>query len=349
MNVMRIAQVAPLIEPVPPRLYGGTERVVSYLTEELVGKGHDVTLFASGDSKTAARLLSVIPHSIRLDHYGPDPYAYQILELTDVLALADEFDIIHSHLDYLAFPFCHVCGTPIVHTLHGRTDYPYSIPMMQRYSDLALVSISNSQRRPLAGLELNWMDTVYHGMPESKYGLHGGEDGYLAYYSRLSREKRPDLAIEVARKVGIPLKMAGKVDKKDREYFNSEIRPMIDGDPLIEFIGEIGEGERPQFLGNARALLFPIEWPEPFGLVMIEAMAVGTPVISRPFGAVPEVVEDGVTGFVCGTFDELVEAARKADGISREGCMLRARERFSVTRMAEQYQKVYQALVNQEL
>jgi glycosyltransferase involved in cell wall biosynthesis len=345
---MRIAQVAPLIEPVPPRLYGGTERVVSYLTEELVRTGHEVTLFASGDSRTTARLMSVIPDSLRLNHHGPDPHAYQILELTDVQALADEFDIIHSHLDYLAFPFCHSCGTPIVHTLHNRTDYPYSIPMMQRYSDIPLISISNSQRRPLAGLDLNWMGTIYHGMPDHKFELFDGEGDYLAYYSRLSPEKGPDLAIRVAKEAGIPLKMAGKVDMKDKDFFQTVIKPMIVG-PLIEFVGEIGEEERPLFLGNARALIFPIEWPEPFGLVMIESMAVGTPVISRPYGSVPEVVEEGVTGFVCSNFEELSEAALKVRGISRQGCLLRARERFSVARMAEQYQKVYRRLVNKEM
>jgi len=345
---MRIAQAAPLIEPVPPRLYGGTERVVSYLTEALVGKGHEVTLFASGDSKTSARLLIVIPNSIRLNHHGPDPYAYQIIELTDVLALADEFDIIHSHLDYLAFPFCHSCGTPILHTLHGRQDYPYSVPMLQRYSDIALVSISDSQRLPLAGLDLNWQGTIYHGMPDDKFMLYGGEGGYLAFYSRLSREKRPDLAIAVARKAGIPLKIAGKVDVKERPFFEGVIRPMLD-EPFIEFIGEIGEDERPEFLGNARALLFPIEWPEPFGLVMIEAMAVGTPVISRPYGAVPEVVEEGVTGFVCSSFDELAEATCRVGEISREACLHRARERFSVDRMADQYLEVYRKLVCQEI
>jgi glycosyltransferase involved in cell wall biosynthesis len=345
---MRIAQAAPLVEPVPPMLYGGTERVVSYLTEELVRMGHEVTLFASGDSRTRARLMSVVAASLRLNHHGPNPDAYQILELTDVQAMADEFDLIHSHLDYLAFPFCHSCGTPILHTLHNRTDYPYSVPMMQRYADIPLVSVSDSQRAPLAGLDLNWMGTIHHGMPEGVFTFFGGEGDYLAYYSRLSPEKRPDLAIEVAKKAGIPLKMAGKVDAKDRDFFQNVIRPLIDT-PLIEFVGEIGEAERPLFLGGARALLFPIEWPEPFGLVMIESMAVGTPVISRPYGAVPEVVEEGVTGYVCPTFDALVEATRKVEGISRHGCLLRARERFSAARMASQYQLVYQRLAGQEM
>ncbi|HQI02730.1 MAG TPA: glycosyltransferase family 4 protein, partial [Deltaproteobacteria bacterium] len=294
---MRIAQVAPLIEPVPPKLYGGTERVVSYITEELVKRGHRVTLFASGDSKTKAELRSVIGKSIRLDGSNPDSFAYHTLELSDVLSLADEFDVIHCHLEYLAFPFSRLFGVPTVHTLHGKLDYPYWRPMMECYPDVPLVSISDSQRRPVSDMDVCWMDTIHHGLPESNFMLYPGEDGYLAFYSRMSPEKHPDLAIEVAKRSGIPLKMAGKVDNKDREYFKTKIKPMLDH-PLVEFIGEIGEEERPVFLGNARALLFPIEWPEPFGLVMIESMAVGTPVIARPYGAVPEVIDEGVTGLI---------------------------------------------------
>lgn len=341
---MRIAQVAPLFEPVPPKLYGGTERVVSYITEELVKRGHQVTLFASGDSKTKARLRNVIENSIRLDDNDPDPYAYHTLELSHAVSLSDEFDIIHCHLEYLAFPYARLFQAPSVHTLHGKLEYPYCRPIMEFYPDVPLVSISDSQRIPLEGMDVCWMDTIYHGLPEWNFMLYQGEDDYLAYYSRMSPEKRPDLAIEVAEKAGIPLKMAGKVDSKDREYFNTKVRPLLEH-PLVEFLGEIGELERPAFLGNARALLFPIEWPEPFGLVMIESMATGTPVIARPYGAVPEVVEEGVTGLLAQGVEGLVDAVKNVDRIDREGCLLRAQERFSVTTMVDRYEKVYQRLV----
>lgn len=343
---MRIAQVAPLFEPVPPRLYGGTERVVSYITEELVNRGHEVTLFASGDSKTKAKLRSSIGNSIRLDESRPDPYAYHALELSDVVALSGEFDIIHCHLEYLAFSYTRLFEAPTVHTLHGKLEYPYCRPLLEFYPDVPLVSISDSQRLPLDGMDVCWMDTVYHGLPECNFTLYQGEDEYLAFYSRLSREKRPDLAIKVAKKAGMPLKMAGKVDTGDREYFDREVKPLLDH-PLIEFLGEIGEAERPVFLGNAKALLFPIEWPEPFGLVMIESMATGTPVIARPYGAVPEVIDEGVTGLIARDVDDLVEAVRKVDRIGREGCLLRAQERFSAEAMVDRYEKVYQRLVRQ--
>ncbi len=343
---MRIAQVAPLIEPVPPKLYGGTERVVSYITEELVRRGHQVTLFASGDSKTEARLRSVIGNSIRLDGSSPDPYAYHILELNEVLSLAAEFDVIHCHLEYLAFPFSRLFEVPTVHTLHGKLEYSYWKPMMECYPDVPLVSISDSQRRPVHGMDVCWMDTIYHGLPEHNFMLYHGEGGYLAYYSRMSPEKHPDLAIEVAKIAGMPLKMAGKVDNKDKEFFAREVKPLLDH-PLVEFIGEIGEEERPVFLGNAKALLFPIEWPEPFGLVMIESMAVGTPVIARPYGAVPEVIDEGVTGLIAQDIEGLVDAVGKVDQIDREGCLLRAQELFSASSMVDRYEKVYQRLVRQ--
>lgn len=344
---MKIAQVAPLFEPVPPRLYGGTERVVSYITEELVRRGHEVTLFASGDSRTKAELYSVIPSSIRLNGKEPDSCAYHIMELTDVSVQADVFDIIHCHLDYLAFPFSRFFGTPSVHTLHGRLDLPYWKPMLKSYPDIVLVSISNSQRFPLEGVEAHWMDTIYHGLPEYCFRLYPEKGKYLAYYSRMSREKRPDLAIEVAKRTNIPLKMAGKVGKEDEEFFNREVKPKLDH-PLIEYIGEIGDKERSVLLGNAMALLFPIEWPEPFGLVMVEAMANGTPVIARPFGSVPEVIDEGVTGLIAHDPDGLVEAVRKVGEIDREACYFRAKERFSVKVMVDRYEKVYRALIGEE-
>ncbi len=343
---MKIAQVAPLYEPVPPRLYGGTERVVSYICEELVRRGHEVTLFASGDSRTKAELRSVIPNAIRLDDHGPDPYAFHVMELTEVSAKADVFDIIHCHLEYLAFPFSRFFGTPSVHTLHGRLDLPYWEPMLKIYPDISLVSVSNSQRLPLDGLEAHWMDTIYHGLPDHCFRLYPGKGKYLAYYSRMSREKRPDLAIEVAKKTNIPLKMAGKIGKEDEDYFTRKIETELDH-PLIEFIGEIGDKERAVLLGNAMALLFPIEWPEPFGLVMIEAMANGTPVIARPFGAVPELIDEGVTGLIAHDVDGLVEAVGKVGQIDREGCYLKARERFSVKAMVDRYEKVYLALMGE--
>ncbi len=341
---MRIAQVAPLYERVPPFQYGGTERVVAYLTDELVCRGHSVTLFASGDSETTAKLVAPAPRALRLDPDAPDTLAPHVLELAQVFEHAASFDLIHCHVDYLAFPFARLTGASTVHTLHGRLDLPYLVPIFRHFRDLPLVSISDTQRAPLKDLGLTWVGTVHHGVPLARfpYSPRGGR--YLAFLGRISPEKRPDLAIAVAKQVGIPLKIAAKVDAVDREYFEREIRPLLDH-PLIEFLGEIGTDTKAEFLGNALALLFPIDWPEPFGLVMIEAMACGTPVIARRRGAVAEVIVDGRTGLMADTLEELVEAVRRVETLERAACRRHVEERFSVERMADGYETIYRRLV----
>ncbi len=287
---MRIAQVAPLYESVPPKYYGGTERIVSYLTEELVRQGHDVTLFASGDSVTAAQLVPACPSSLRLDRSCEDQLAHHVLMLEHVVQRAAEFDVLHFHVDYLHFPFSRRQPTPHVTTLHGRLDIPDLVPLYREFNGVPLVSISDAQREPLPWA--NWLATVYHGLPPDLYRFRGEPGGYLAFLGRISPEKRVDRAIEIAQRVRMPLRIAAKIDAVDQAYFEREIEPLLD-DPLVEYVGEIGETEKDEFLGNAQALLFPIDWPEPFGLVMIEALACGTPVIAYRHGSVPEVLDDG--------------------------------------------------------
>jgi len=338
---MRVAQVAPLFESVPPQRYGGTERVVSYLTEELVRRGHEVTLFASGDSRTRATLVPVVERATRLDASSQDLCTADAVRQLDVVAArADDFDVIHWHVDSLAFPFSHLLRTPGVHTLHGRLDLPHLQSLFRHFNDVPLVSISDAQRRPLDGLGLRWAATVYHGQPLARYPFRAESEGYLAFLGRCSPEKQLDIAIEVAKRVGLPLRIAAKIDHKDRAYFDRVIAPLLD-DPLIEFHGEIGDEGKAAFLGGALALLFPIDWPEPFGLVMVEAMACGTPVVARPCGAVPEVVVDGRTGFIGSELVELVEAVKRIDEIDRAACRRHAEERFSVERMTEDYEAVY--------
>ena len=339
---MRIAHISPLYERVPPMLYGGTERVVSYLVEEQVRRGHEVTLFASGDSRTSADLVSPIARALRLDHDISDPLAPHVVLLSQVFERAEEFDLIHSHIDYLAFPFSRLVPTPTVHTLHGRLDMPQVHMVMRQFEDVPLVSISDAQRRPLDDLDLAWAGTVYHGLPMEDYPIGRGGD-YLAFLGRISPEKRPDLAIGVAKRAGIPLKIAAKVDPVDRPYFEREIEPLL-GDPLIQFVGEIGEADKPGFLGEALGLLFPIDWPEPFGLVMIEAMACGTPVIARRCGSVPEVITPGRTGFIADSVDEIVQAVKRLDHIDRMACRREAETRFSVTQMVDAYEAIYEKL-----
>ena len=342
---MRIAHVAPLYERVPPMLYGGTERVVYYLVEEQVRRGHDVTLFASGDSRTGGALVAPIPHALRLDGAaGGDPLASHMVELAQVFERSDEFDLIHCHVDFIAFPFTRLVRTPTVHTLHGRLDLPHARPLLRHFNEVPLVSISDAQRRPLDGLDLTWAATVYHGLPIETYRCGTGRGGYLAFLGRISPEKRPDLAILAARQAGVPLKVAAKVDPVDRPYFEREIEPLLTG-PGVEFLGEIGEGDKQAFLGDATALLFPIDWPEPFGLVMIEALACGTPVIARPCGAVPEIVTPDLTGFLADTVDELAEGIRRLGRIDRAVCRREAEDRFSVSRMVDDYDTVYEVLV----
>lgn len=338
---MRIAQVSPLFESVPPKLYGGTERVVHYLTEELVKMGHEVTLFASEDSRTSARLEPICPTALRLTSGVIDPLAHHVLMVEKVLQRASDFDIIHFHIDYIHFPSVRRIRTPHVTTLHGRLDIPDLYNLYREFSDIPVVSISNAQRRPLPFA--NWVGNVYHGLPKDLYRPYLERGKYLAFLGRISPEKRPDLAIEIAIRTGMPLKIAAKVDNADRQYYEAKIKPLLKH-PLVEFIGEIGEGEKNEFLGNAYALLFPIDWPEPFGLVMIEAMACGTPVIARRCGSVPEVMRDGVSGFIVDTVDEAVQAVQKVESINRQAVRAYFEERFTSERMAVDYLKVYYSL-----
>jgi glycosyltransferase involved in cell wall biosynthesis len=341
---MRIAQVAPLVESVPPSGYGGTERVVAYLTDELVRQGHDVTLFASGDSRTSAELVPCAPRALRLDESVIDPIAHQVHELECVAAQAQRFDVIHWHLDYFHFPMSRRLGVPQVTTLHGRLDIPDLQPVYDEFDDMPVVSISNDQREPLP--QARWVETVHHGMPPDELRLTDEVGDYLAFLGRISPEKRADRAIEVARRVGMPLRIAAKVDDVDREYFEREIEPLLAG-AHVEFVGEIGPDEKADFLGRARALLFPIDWAEPFGLVMIEAMACGTPVIAYRSGSVPEVITDGVSGFIVDDIDGAVAAVERLDEIDRAGCRAAFEDRFTVERMARDYLQVYERLIGQ--
>jgi glycosyltransferase involved in cell wall biosynthesis len=339
---MRIAQVAPLFESVPPKYYGGTERVVSYLTEELVRQGHDVTLFASGDSVTKASLVAGCQRSLRLDKQCIDKLAHQTVMLERVFQRATEFDIVHFHVDYLHFPLSRRQPITNVTTLHGRLDIPDLVPLYQEFRDMPVISISNAQREPLPWA--NWQATVYHGLPAHLYRFRPEPGSYLAFVGRISPEKRVDRAIEIAKRVQIPLKIAAKVDPVDKRYFKSTIKPLL-CEPLVEFIGEIGEGEKDEFLGNAYALLLPIDWPEPFGLVMIEAIACGTPVIAYRDGAVPEVIEEGHTGFIVEELEDAVEAVRRIPELSRKRCREVFEKRFTATRMAHDYVKVFERLI----
>jgi glycosyltransferase involved in cell wall biosynthesis len=342
---VRIAQVSPLYESVPPRLYGGTERVVSFLTEELVAMGHQVTLFASGDSRTSAELVASTPDALRLQGSGGDSLAYHLRMVEQVYARADDFDLIHFHIDYIHFPTSRARGARHLTTLHGRLDAPELVPLYRTFCDMPLVSISDAQRRPLPFAR--WLGTVHHGLPRDLYSFHRGPGSYLAFLGRLSRDKRVDRAIEIARRLGMPLKIAAKVDQAQLDYLG-EIRPLLDG-PLVEFVGEIGEPQKNDFLGGAAALLFPIDWPEPFGLVMVEAMACGTPVVAFRQGAVPEVVRNGVSGFIVGNLDEAVQATERAMLLSRRRVRQDFEARFDVRRMARAYVDIYAGLVAPDL
>jgi glycosyltransferase involved in cell wall biosynthesis len=339
---VKIAQIAPITEAVPPRLYGGTERIVSYLTEELVRLGHDVTLFAAGDSQTNAKLAPCCPRALRLDPSVRDAVPHMLLMLEDIRQRADEFDVLHFHVDLFHFPIFREIAARTVTTLHGRLDLPDLQPFYRRYPEFPLVCISHDQRRPLPAV--NRVRTVYHGLPPDllRFSTHGGE-GYLAFLGRISPEKRPDRAIEIARRAGRRIKIAAKVDAVDREYFERYILALLD-DPMVEYVGEIGEAEKSAFLGNAQALLFPIDWPEPFGLVMIEAMACGTPVIAFAQGSVPEVMEQGVTGFMVDDIDGAVAAVKRLPELDRRNIRRRFEERFCVTRMANDYLDIYKSV-----
>jgi glycosyltransferase involved in cell wall biosynthesis len=340
---MRIAQIAPLMESVPPRLYGGTERIVSYLTDELVGLGHEVTLFASADSLTAAKLVSCASMALRLDGNVRDPVPYYMLMLDRTRQPAEEFDILHFHIDQFHFPLFRQIAERTVTTLHGRQDVPDLKPLYLGFSEMPLVSISNDQRRPIANA--NFAATVYHGIPTNLHRpIYNPRGGYVAFLGRISPEKRPDRAIRIARTLGIPLKIAAKVDKVDEAYFREQIAPLLDG-PGVEFIGEINERDKAKFLGEAQALLFPIDWPEPFGLVMIEAMACGTPVLAFRRGSVPEIIDQGVTGAIVDTVDEAVSILPKVLALDRRAVRRRFEERFSAIRMATDYVALYRSLL----
>jgi glycosyltransferase involved in cell wall biosynthesis len=330
---------------VPPKLYGGSERVVSYLADELVALGHQVTLFASGDSITKAKLEPVWPRALRLDPEACDVLAPHMAMLEQVARRADEFDIVHLHVDYLGYSTMRRASVPFVSTLHGRLDLPTLPPLYALFSDVPVVSISNAQRGPLP--HANYVATVHHGLPERQLTPGFGAGGYLAFLGRISPEKAPDAAIRIAAKAGMNLKIAAKVDKVDREYFAARIEPLL-AQPHVEYIGEIGEDQKSEFLGNAAALLFPIDWLEPFGLTMIEAMACGTPVIARRRSSVPEVVEDGVTGFIFETEDEAVAAVRRLRTLDRARVRHTFEQRFTARRMAEDYINVYRRLVARE-
>jgi len=336
---MRIAQVSPLCERVPPHTYGGTERVVSYLTEELVRRGHAVTLFASGDSLTRARLVPGTPRSLRGDDPGRDAIAAHLAMLVQVYEAASEFDVIHCHTDYLGLPLARATAVPTVVTLHGRLDLPDTQRIFRAFPHVGLVSVSDAQRAPLDGVR--WAGTVHHGLPEDLYAFDPGPGRYLLFLGRISPEKRPDAAIRIAVRAGVPLRIAAKVDRVDREYFEQVVRPLLDH-PLVEFLGEVAESEKQTLLADALALLFPVDWPEPFGMVLIEALASGTPVIARQRGSIPEVIVHGRTGFVCETDAEMVTAVARVETLSRAVCRAEFERRFTVGHMAEAYVRIYE-------
>jgi glycosyltransferase involved in cell wall biosynthesis len=340
---MKIAQIAPLMESVPPRLYGGSERIASYLTDELVGLGHEVTLFASGDSVSRANLVRCVPIALRLDANVRDPIPYYMLMLDRVRELADEFDILHFHIDQFHFPLFRPIANRTVTTLHGRQDLHDLKPLYVGFSDMPLVTISNAQRKPIPNA--NFVATVYHGIPvhllKPTYKPSGG---YLAFLGRISPEKRPDRAIRIAQALGIPIRIAAKIDKVDEAYFREEIAPLFNL-PGVEYIGEIDERAKSAFLGEARALLFPIDWPEPFGLSMIEAMACGTPVLAFRCGSVAEIVDPGVTGLIVDTMDEGIRMLPAVLALDRRAVRQRFEQRFSATRMAKDYVQVYRTVL----
>jgi glycosyltransferase involved in cell wall biosynthesis len=339
---MRVAQVAPLYESVPPKLYGGTERVVSYLTEELVHQGHNITLYASGDSVTSAELRPICEHALRLRGSNVvDPLADHIRMLEIIAQDASEFDIVHFHIDYLHFPVTRRQNFPVVTTLHGRLDIPELQALFREFPEMNLVSISDAQRQPMKWA--NWIATVHHGLPEQLYLPTYTKGKYLAFIGRISPEKRVDRAIEIAKRTGIPLKIAAKIDKADQDYFDAEIKGLLDH-PLAEYIGEIGEHEKAEFLGNASALMFLINWQEPFGLVLTESIACGTPVIAYGMGSVPEVIDDGVTGYIVDNMDDAAKAVSRIDALDRRTIRRVFEQRFSASRMCHDYLNVYQRI-----
>lgn len=340
---MKIAQIAPLAESVPPKLYGGTERIVSYLTEELVAQGHDVTLFASADSVTSAKLAPCSDVALRLNPSVRDQLPHQIVMLEEIRRRAHEFDVLHFHIDLIHFPLIRDFADRTVTTLHGRLDLPDLKPFYKAFPDIPLVSISDDQRQPMP--PVNWTGTVYHGLPAGLLPFTEKPKGnYLAFLGRISPEKRPDRAIQIAARVGMPLKIAAKVDNADKAYWETVIEPMIRSHSNVEFVGEINEHQKGEFLGNARALLFPIDWPEPFGLVMIEAMACGTPIVAFRCGSVPEVINNNVSGIIVDSLTEAVESVEWALRLNRRKVRETFERRFSAERMARDYLEIYRRL-----
>lgn len=340
---MKIAQIAPLIESVPPRLYGGTERIVSYLTEELVSRGHEVTLFASADSVTSAELVGCARVALRLDPHVRDPLPYYMLMLDRVRRQADRFDVLHFHIDYLHFPLFRDIGSRALTTLHGRQDMPDGKALYIAFDDLPLISISDNQRRPIAGA--NFAATIHHGIPQRQFAPPRQPRGdYLAFLGRISPEKGPERAIAIAKAAGLPLKLAAKIDKVDVEYFKAVVEPLLD-DPLIEFVGEIGDHQKAEFLGNAMALLFPIDWPEPFGIVLIEAMACGTPIVAFRRGAVAEIIEPGLTGAIVDDIAGAVAAIPAVRALDRAAIRTRFERRFTAAKMAEKHIQLYERVI----
>lgn len=341
---MRIAQISPLTEAVPPKFYGGTERVIWWLTEELVALGHDVTLFASGDSRTSARLEAIWPRALRLDSSIRDPYALHMTMLELVRRQAGEFDILHFHLDYFPFSLFSRQSTPFITTLHGRLDLPEHQPVFTTFSSVPVISISKSQRRPVP--QANWVETIYHGLPAQLLTPRPMKPTYLGFLGRISPEKRVDRAIRIAERAGLPIKIAAKIDPADRHYFEEQIKPLMNL-PFVDYVGEINDAQKPDFLSGAIGLLVPIEWPEPFGLVMIEAMACGTPVIAFNRGSVPEIVEDGLSGYIVEDETSAVVAVSRLSALSRQRVRARFEERFTARRMANEYLTVYRTLTKQ--
>src|SRR5262252_6827540 len=339
---MKIAQVSPLMEAVPPKLYGGTERIVAYLCDELVGLGHDVTLFASGDSRTRAKLQAVWPRALRLDENIRDYLAPHMLMLEQLARRSDEFDVVHTHVDYLGYGLLRRLDLPYVTTLHGRLDLPELQPIYDLFTDAPVISISDSQREPLP--QANYIATVHHGIPERLLLPAFGAGGYLAFLGRISPEKAPDAAIRIAQTAGMPIRIAAKVDQVDRDYFEQVVKPLLVL-PSVEFLGEIGDDQKAEFLGNATALLFPIAWAEPFGLAMIEAMACGTPVIAFRRGSVPEIVDEGLTGFIVTNEEEAAQAAGAVSRLDRAQVRRVFEKRFTARRMAQDYLNVYRRLI----
>ena len=342
--MLRVAQIAPLYESVPPKLYGGTERVVAYLTDELINQGHKVTLFASGDSNTKARLIPISQRALRLYNHL-DTLAYHILELQEVLERRNEFDILHFHTDYLHFPFTYNNPVTTITTLHGRLDIDDLKPIYQKFRKMPVVSISDSQREPLP--MANWIGTVHHGLPLNLYKKGEGKGNYVVFVGRISPEKRVDRAIEIAKRANLKIKIAAKIDKADQVYYEKEIKHLFT-EPHVEFLGEVDENQKAELLEDAFAMLFPIDWREPFGIVTIEALACGTPIIAFNHGSVPEIIEPGKTGYIVESVSEAVTALQKTDKISRDDCRQSFENRFSATIMAKKYVQLYEKLLHPE-